>query len=279
MKNVISMMAAGGYAYAEMADVCVQSLRTKGKFTGEIKIFTNLDLSPYEFIRSECTAAKVESFSNITKTLIPEWSEPYDQLMYIDVDCIAIDDINPFFEYKPDKIRFSEQWKMPMTGPDFSAWLTSKEKIRAADRNGVNGGFFVTPQGKISELCHHWSALINQQYKNDQWALNALVLRDMFDIDFFPDHWVEFPLIAEELNQIQDRVLEENKILHFCSNRCDKMDQLIAMKKTLRSGHIPYPLLPQDTLEDVPRKVPLMFQKKEPGHQLCTNPDFAQGQL
>jgi len=219
MKNLVFLACRLGdnsAIYKQMLNTCVESLRTKGKFFGDIVVLKNTEenlLKPtyadyvHEFCVSgeesfgfgnhELARAKGKHFKFILHHFID--CSKYDNILYLDIDIIAIRNINRMFCSEGNKLMYAVE-EASMSSDSFNHFLDEESMQKAALLKGVNSGTFCIPGAKYELFSETWKQhlslpVINPGYEWDQPALNVLVLRNEFPCEAYHHQTVYFPLL------------------------------------------------------------------------------------
>ena len=209
-----------------MTELCVQSLRDPGRFSGPIVVFTDNGYRPAEpHVRVISIPQRRDHFERLSfKPNAAEYLdvERYDKILFLDVDIVAIGDVNPLFDYADGSIRGMEEspWTR-MDGPSCGATLTEEERRLARDRWGINTGLLCTPCGRFREYMRLWQNEIRrgrEKVENhfvDQPPFNALVFRKELPFRPYPRELIDMPPMYTWFGG-QFELDPETRLLHVC---------------------------------------------------------------
>ena len=219
MKNLVFLACRLGdnaAIYRKMLNTCVESLRTKGKFFGDIVVLKNVEeelLQPtyadyvheyyvdgreaFDFKDHEVARAKGKHFKFILHHYID--CSKYDNILYLDIDIIAIRNINRMFCSDGTKLMYAVE-DAPMSSDSFNHFIDEESMVQAAELKGVNSGTFCVPGEKYAEFSEAWKKnlslpVLNPGYEWDQPALNMVVPRNEFPCEAYHGKTVYFPLL------------------------------------------------------------------------------------
>lgn len=225
MNHLIYLCCFGDSTFKTLTDLCVRSLRESGKFHGQVIIFTN---NGYQAPDLEVESIPVPGILDLFdirafKAAAAEYIEEarYDNIMSMDSDMIAIEDINPLFDYCGDSICAMEEtpWT-EMNGPSCGTCLTPRERILAWGRWGINAGLLCSPAHLFRGYMDMWLNEMRIQRERlrtwiNQPPINALVLRRKLRFKAFPREWIDMPPMYSWFGGTF-KITPETRILHFC---------------------------------------------------------------
>ncbi len=236
--NLIYLTAVGRLdpRFLESVGWCVTTLRQRGRFRDDILVVT--DQAPDEFpaaLRAEvrllrapaeqlCDPAHARGWHDryLTARLhLPELFDltPYDQVMYLDADILAIRPLDELFD-TGGQFRYGREFQ-PMTGGAFSHCLTAAEREQARWLRGINSGAFAAPAALLPDCIRAWRAILDRQPDGigyDQPALNAAILRGAFPARAWPALSIGYPALA----YFDQHFGPAATLLHYCGARRKK---------------------------------------------------------
>ena len=265
-KNLIYLVAIGASdtRFLECISWCVHSLRHWGKFEDEILIIT--DSATPELKESTKKHAKLLEFPlaslfdpkherndyekfQVTRLLIHHLIDlkVYQNVMYLDADILAVQDIRPLFT-NVKEFQYSREFQ-PMSAPMFSDLLTDEELDQAKWHPAVNSGTFIAPADYLSECLDTWKVILDASPKvhcYDQTALNAAIFRKSFRAKPLPMFAVGYPALA----YFDKHYRPQTNLLHYCGNAHKKYSRMWQHYQELLNNE---PLqIHFDTEEEVP---------------------------
>jgi len=125
---IIYLCAFKSKTYIEEAKVCIRSIREKGMFTGDIFLFTDLDVSidGVKIIKASVTSIPMSSayrlrfFNHLKLEDLPK----NEIILYLDTDIVVLNKI-PSFEDIDDKINVYGYDTRTQIGASFSGFITT----------------------------------------------------------------------------------------------------------------------------------------------------------
>ena len=199
-----------------MLNTCVRSLRSKGKFFGDIVVLKNV-AEPlvdttysdhvrefhvpleenYGFTEPQLKRAKGKHFKFILHEFVD--CTQYDNILYLDIDIIAIRNINSMFCSEGRDLMYAVE-DSPMSSDSFNHFFDGDELRQAELKKGANSGTFCIFGKGYRRFVDQWKSnfdlpLINPGYEWDQPALNALILKEQLPSQPYHLKTVYFPMI------------------------------------------------------------------------------------
>jgi hypothetical protein len=106
--------------------------------------------------------------------------EPYEKILFLDADCLALRNIDHLLEGAWD-IRYQTERGLPMNTGHYNACLTEPEMAIAATRDGINSGTLAVRAAVFHEVMREWGRLdaerpLRETGFHDQASWNKLVL-------------------------------------------------------------------------------------------------------
>jgi hypothetical protein len=216
--------------YVEEARVCIESIRTKGLFTGPIYLFTdmNVEIEGVIILKATCTSVPLAaSYRTRLFDHIHDFSKD-DVVLYLDTDIIVMKPL-PTFDTIGDKIQVYSYTDKTQEHEHFCGFITD-------DRNYIrkpaicSGILLFRPTDKIRNLFDEtyelYQQLIKRQKINACWEQPALCFK-----------LIEHDLYTISLNDLVheerwEKKIEDSVIFnHFCGLRA--LDRYKKMKKCL----------------------------------------------
>lgn len=250
--NLIYLIAAGASdaRFYKCVQWCVHSLRKWGKFTDEILVIT--DQATPELVASIADRAKIlqvdvaslhdsshqrndfEKFQ-VARLLIHQLVDlsAYQNVMYLDADILAVNDINPLFA-QVNEFRYAREFQ-PMSAPMFSDLLTDEELAQAKWHRAINSGTFVAPADYLPECLEQWKKILDESpdvHCYDQTALNAAIFRKQFRAKPLPMFSIGYPALA----YFEEHFRPQTQLLHYCGNRRKKFVRMQQHYEALLKG-------------------------------------------
>jgi glycosyltransferase involved in cell wall biosynthesis len=233
-KNLIYLVAIGASdaRFLECVRWCVHSLRHWGKFEDEILIITdNATPDLKESVKDHAMLLEFplnslfdpkherndyEKFQ-VTRLLIHQLIDlnVYKNVMYLDADILAVQDIRPLFK-DVKEFQYSREFQ-PMSAPMFSDLLTDEELVQAKWHPAVNSGTFIAPAEYLPLCLDKWKAILDASpnvHCYDQTALNAAILRKEFRAKPLSLFSVGYPALA----YFNKHFRPHTQLLHYCGN-------------------------------------------------------------
>lgn len=222
--------------YLEEAKICIKSLRTNGKYSGVIYVFTDLDgvdIDGAKIIKTTCDSIANSSAFRLNVFKYLEF-EPNDIILYLDTDIVTLKPV-PNFEQLDDKVNvygydgtfgFNNR---KQNGISFAGYLTNDQYV--LEQNAFCAGILLfRPTQKIKDLFAETIILhaenVNKGKINSCWEQPSLCLilakNDMFNITLNE-------IVMEE--RTHKKISDKNIFNHFCGMRGHTRYEL--MKKYL----------------------------------------------
>lgn len=235
--------------HRHLAGLMVESCRRWGKFDGDIIVFSNGSVD---------TAAQVESIVPHLRDIHGTYSDlfiskvtlgklllerGYDVLLYIDADCLILQNLDGFIDTLRGGLRFCEArigWPVGRRDRSWHGGCLTPEEMREAREMclaPINAGILGGPRSELERLFPEWDHIHEHepfygtitQYR-EQSALNRWAFADT-RWEFFPDGWIEFGDFWR-LRMRSDRT----RILHFLHKNSDHMAEAFSY---LERGEMP----------------------------------------
>lgn len=251
MSNLIYLVAVGANdsRFYESVGWCVTSLRRWGGFTDDILVVTDnasalrgvindqaniLEVDPE--LLSDPSHARAERDKYLMARLRVHHHvdlTPYNTVMYVDSDVLAISDVRPLFD-RVTEFRYSREFQ-PMSAPMYNGALSEDELAEAKWVRGINSGIFVCPAADLPTSLDAWKRVLDSEPSADAYdqpALNALVLRKLIPARPMPAFSVAYPLHSD----FADHLRPQTPLLHYCGNRRKKFARMKRHFEALESG-------------------------------------------
>ncbi len=187
----VAFDAPESQAYRFLAKMLASSLM-RTFFTGDVLIFRNSAAPLYLVERKGLEEVYLEtpamfgqeraeyswSYKHRVAELIDP--EPYDKILFLDADCLALRNIDHLLDGDWD-IRYQPERDLPMNTGHYNALLTDEEMARAARREGINSGTLAVRAAVFHEVMREWGRLdaqppLRDTGFHDQASWNKLVL-------------------------------------------------------------------------------------------------------
>lgn len=217
-------------AYIEEAKVCVESLRTKGHFTGPIYVFTDMDVSidSVSVIKATCETVQLSAaYKTRLFEHIPDFSRD-DIFLYLDTDIVILKPL-PSFTSINHKIHVYGYPDRTQEHYSFAGFLTNN--IKYTSISAISTGILVfRPSSQVKTVFDKTYAmyvdLLKKNKVNGCWEQPALcftmIEEDMYDISLNE-------CVYEERSN--SAIKESHVFNHFCGMRGSSRHVL--MKKYL----------------------------------------------
>lgn len=236
--------------FATMARWCVESLRTWGRFDGDIAVLTDAESATLlGDLSSDAEIVVVDERLLWDSTHDRRRSErfqmarlnvhhaidvsPYETVMYLDADILAIRDVRPLFE-EVTEFRYAREFQ-PMSGPGYNASLTDEELDTARWRRAINSGTYIAPASALSNCLDVWRGELDRSPTGaayDQPVLNAVILRNRFPSAPLAAMSVGFPLMAN----FPEHYSDHTTLLHYAGNTDNAVFAMERHLEELRAG-------------------------------------------
>ncbi len=240
MARLIALTSLGSSDYRRTAELCLRSLRTHGRFRGDIVVFSNND-----FATDDPNVRVLPAPEKLDRRAMHEYkpaaaaqleTSGYDRVLVMDSDMIAIADIAPLFDLADAAVCGVEErpWTRMVDAP-CGGCLSESEKRMVGDRWGVNGGLLCAPSTLFRRAMSLWFSEIRAQHGQlnewlDQPPLNRLIATGQIPFRAYPHGWVDMPPMYR-WNGGEFRVTHETKLLHLCwpdkEQASDEMETLL----------------------------------------------------
>lgn len=238
--------------FVQAVELCVTSLRTWGRYSGEVAVVTDHPEAMPRAVRAEARMVRVDEREIrddahvrndyeryfVGRLLVHRVVDvtAYDRVMYIDCDILAIRNVAPLLDGL-DCFRYSREFQ-PMSAPMYNECLSDTELAEARWRRGINSGVFAAPGDYLGECLDRWKALLDtrpQSQSYEQAALNALVLRGLIRARPLPAFSVGYPVLAD----FSEHLRPQTCLLHYCGNTEKKFPRMAEHFDDLVHGRPP----------------------------------------
>ena len=218
--------------YIEEAKICIESIRTRGKFTGDIYLFTDMDvcIDGVHIIKTTVdnvflsASYRTRIFEHIPLNDIP----PGEIILYLDTDIVVLDEL-PRFDDINHKIQMYGYPNESQKDPPYAGFITDDEYYTT--HTAVCSGILlfkpsIMVKQVFDDTYNLYKQLVNNNKINDSWEKPALcytlIKHDMFEISLDD-------IVYEERSKqlIPSRCIFN----HFCCMR--GTDRHVAMQKYL----------------------------------------------
>ena len=254
--NLVYYTVGSDVKYVDMLKYSIESLRTFGKYAGDILIISDdVCIRRVKQRFRDCKILHIENPSihceaSINKLRINKYVDikKYSKIIFLDLDILIQNDINVIFKHIEDKFIFSNEYflgrddsqKMGDQGNWHGAHLFSEEEVILYDvknKNALNSGFFGFD---ISLISHFEKMLIELekdrvfQSKNpifDWCCEQPTVNRYMIMNDIYSDKVSEKVLKFARFYRYDSEEASDKIIIHFCwgvgqyENKFEKMQE------------------------------------------------------
>jgi hypothetical protein len=236
--TLIYFLCFGSRVYAEMTALCIRSLRSAGRYTGDIVVLTDGSFTSHAAgVRAIAVGAIDDVVAiKLFKSTAPLWHDPtgYARVAVMDIDMLAVADVAPLFEGDDDRVRgmVEEPFNTMLADPCGGALVRLDERAEASRRWGINTGFLCTSGRAFATTMAAWRVAVGEQrelanYWADQPYFNLLVLRGAIAFDAFPRGWIDMPPMYRWFRG--DYVAHpDTRLLHLCGH--DKHECLAQMR-------------------------------------------------
>jgi len=208
-------------AYIEEAKICIESLRTTGRFTGPIYLFTDKDISiiGVEIIKVKCESIPL---SSSFRTRLFEHMKDFnvdDIFLYLDTDIVLLKPL-PSYDHIGDKINVYGYPSRTQAQRSFSGFITNDSNYTT--KTAICAGILLfRPSPKVKKVFDDtyelYIKLIKEKKSNECWEQPALCLilikEDMYDISL-----TDF--VYEE--RTKTNIQSSHIFNHFCGLRSNK---------------------------------------------------------
>jgi hypothetical protein len=225
-RRLVYLVCFGGDAYREMAELCIDSLRTWGRYEGDILVFTDgsfraagQGVGVVEVGRLG-SQSQVKSFKPYAARFIQ--GEDYEQVALIDADMVAVDDVNGLLCASGRTIVGTSEYPFNsmLSESCGGGMLCLEERPRASRRWGVNTGFLSVAGPHLNETMGRWyDEMERDAGRGNQWAdqpyFNVLVLRGALTFEPLPRYAIDAPVMYRWFNG-EFRLRRSTRLLHLC---------------------------------------------------------------
>lgn len=204
--------------YLKEANVCIESLRTKGQFNGPVYLFTDMDvtIADVQVIKVNCESVPL---SASFRTRLFEYIKDYDSddiFLYIDTDIVALKPL-PLFNSIGNKIQVYGYPSRTQVEPSFSGFITNDTHF--TKKTAVSTGLLLfRPSLKVKKVLDETYELYKQLIKknkiNDCWEQPALCFK-LIESDMYEMSLNDY--VYEERTRIPKNEL--HIFNHFCGMR------------------------------------------------------------
>lgn len=218
--------------YQNMLNACIQTLRTNGKFFGDIVVLKNCAETllyngysdyayeiavsrklNYGFTQAQISRAKGKHLKLLLHHFIN--CKEYDNILYLDIDIIAVRNINPMFLTEGKYLLYATE-EMGMHCNSYNHYFSEQDMEKARHLKGANSGTFCIPGHSYEQLVATWKEnftlpLFRSGYEWDQPAFNKMIIDKRFPNKPYRDKTIYFPLLYS------DGYGEETLLYHFNS--------------------------------------------------------------
>jgi|TARA_B110000285_G_scaffold167257_1_gene186944 hypothetical protein len=214
--------------YIEEAKVCIKSIRTNGKFSGTIYLFTDLNvvIPDVTIIKShinnvyESASYRTRIFEHIKDLSVN------DRLLYLDTDIVILNPI-PSFDNIDNKINIYGYPHRTQDFESFSGFITNDKKY--IDKTAICSGIMLFRPSKdvinfFNDTYKLYTHLINCNKVNNCWEQPALCFK-LIEHDIYNMSLNDLVYEERSYAVINDSVIFN----HFCGLR--GIDRYINMKK------------------------------------------------
>ena len=187
----VAFDAPGSQAYRFLAKMLASSL-LRTFFTGDILVFRNSAAPLFLVERKGLDEVYLEtpamfgqeradyswSYKHRVADLIDP--EPYENILFLDADCLALRNIDHLLEGDWD-IRYQPERGLPMNTGHYNACFTDEEMVLAGCRDGINSGTLAVRAAIFHQVMREWGRLDAQKPRrdtgfHDQASWNKLIL-------------------------------------------------------------------------------------------------------
>lgn len=188
---IVAFDAPGSQAYRFLAKMLASSL-LRTFFNGDVLVFRNSAAPLFLVERKGLEEVYLETpplfgqtraeFSWSYKHRVAELIDPgpYDKILFLDADCLALRNIDHLLEGEWD-LRYQPERGLLMDTAHYNACLTDEEMAFASSRNGINSGSLAVRASLFHEVMREWGRLdaekpLRNSGFHDQASWNKLVL-------------------------------------------------------------------------------------------------------
>ncbi len=245
-RTLLYLCSLGASRFRSMTELCIRSLRGRGKYAGEILVFTNNGFRTRDpAVRTERAPDGLEKCAMFAFKAGAGKSidaSRYDKILFMDSDMLAVGDMNPFFEHSDDSLCAMEEvgWTR-MNKPQCGATLRRREIPAARRRWGINTGLVCTPGKLFRDYMETWESEIWAERAKlkgwfDQSPMNALILRGIVRFKPYPAGWIEMPPMYFWFGG-RFRLTKDTKVLHFCwGNKLQSLEEMEVLHGALNDA-------------------------------------------
>jgi hypothetical protein len=208
--------------YIEEAMVCIQSIRTNGKFTGDIYLFTDMDvlIDNVKIIKTTVKNVKLSAsyrlrvFEHIMLSDVEN-----ETILYLDTDIVVLNEILPFDNIN-DKIQMYGYLNRKQTEKSFAGLITN-DKMYTMKPALCSGILLFRASNNVKKVFDEsyelYLELIDKKKVNGCWEQPALCYT-LTKLDM-----CEMSLNAYVHEERTNQVIKEDVIFnHFCGLRGDE---------------------------------------------------------
>jgi hypothetical protein len=222
-----------GSEYRKMARLCVLSMRTIGKYTGKIVIFTDeIDDSLREISNiADIVQVQFECHPLVARIYACDYinASSYQNIMYFDCDIFCMKEINTMFRAKNNVLYMEEPWhkiKNTWSGVIDTYYFNEEEMIKYGECHPINSGHYCVSGDYFDTFFKTYKKEFERKTKfewgMDQSSLNSIVRKGYVNSEVFDKYEIGIP------TRIPEEEYEKYNIVHFAgyANRLNSMEYL-----------------------------------------------------
>lgn len=234
-KNVIYTIGFGK-RYFDMAKMCAISIREKGKFNGDVLIFTDLNEKSnnyYNVISVSTVSENLKHMKIICGKKID--IKKYHNIAFVDADIMFCRKINSelFDGLQCGKVKYVVESQSPLIhSPAHNAMFKYKD-LNKFSCHGINSGFFVINSKYIKKMLDIWSEIIKtgHRYRQsglyDQPAFNYMIYNNIYKGCKY-----NAKIKYGHLGNMPKRLMNKFDFIHFTLNSKNKMKSIFKKEFT-----------------------------------------------
>jgi len=196
--NAIYMTIMGDDIFLKMSFLCSFSFFLFGGFAGKIIIFSDDARKSFDYFSQKDEERKIIDRIEFISFCPKEVKSPYEirsyiykvydfskynNVMYIDVDTLALKNINELFFFEDDYCICATE-NVPLSDKWFAWDFDNEDKKMISSLKGINSGFFIVSSRKIYDFLCEWNKKyldLFEKYstKIDQPSLNYILYKNV----------------------------------------------------------------------------------------------------
>lgn len=229
MPDVIYYSCSGD-TYVGEAKMSIKSLRTKGKYTGDIILFTGVNQNVGDV---DCQVVKIDIGPQVNwfrgRFIVKDFFDfsKYDKVLYTDSDTICIKPIQIMFDHhQANKVSYVVERQSIRASANSVYYMTEQQMEENKEHNTVNSGNFIMDGKEFKVNMDMWADTyfnkclidpldpvyaVRHRKLGDQSAFQKLVVCKDYNANHLPRGIVSMPY--------NERIQDNCVIVHFCSGK------------------------------------------------------------